>query len=131
MTPVILITVLFGPTQLILTTDAPPKITDLVEWDGAGNVSKINLPDRLVVMPNHQAYLDWIYMWILACYAGHARGIIILLKASLKQVPIVGWGMVRCSPLYIPHFSSIYHTRTLLTVAILQIHLPEQIVGGR
>jgi lysocardiolipin and lysophospholipid acyltransferase len=42
--------------------------------------------------------LDWadfrMYLWILACYAGHARGIIILLKASLKNLPVVGWGMV-------------------------------------
>jgi len=58
-------------------------------------MTKINLPDRLVIMANHQAYTDWMYLWIIACYAGHSRGIIILLKDTLKHIPIVGWGMVR------------------------------------
>nr|XP_018263820.1 acyltransferase [Kwoniella dejecticola CBS 10117]OBR85978.1 acyltransferase [Kwoniella dejecticola CBS 10117] len=89
----IVITVLFGPTSLVLTTDTPPSITNLVERDADGQMTKINLPDRLVVMANHQAYLDWMYLWILSCYAGHSRGIIILLKASLKKIPVIGWGM--------------------------------------
>ncbi|KAK6902968.1 hypothetical protein I203_108229 [Kwoniella mangroviensis CBS 8507] len=45
-------------------------------------------------MANHQAYLDWMYLWILSCYAGHSRGITILLKASLKNIPVIGWGML-------------------------------------
>lgn len=57
-------------------------------------MTKINLPDRLVVMANHQAYTDWMYLWILACYSGHSRGVIILLKEGLKKIPVVGWGMV-------------------------------------
>lgn len=95
LTVVILITVLFGPTSLVLTTDTPPSLTDLVERDDKGHLKRINLPDRLVVIANHQAYLDWMYLWILACYSGNASGLIILLKASLKNVPLVGWGMVR------------------------------------
>ncbi|ORY23045.1 acyltransferase-domain-containing protein [Naematelia encephala] len=89
----IMITVLFGPTSLVITTDAPPDLAGLVERDDSGQMTRINLPDRLVVMANHQAYTDWMYLWILACYAGHARGITILLKAALKKVPVVGWGM--------------------------------------
>ncbi|OCF35476.1 acyltransferase [Kwoniella heveanensis BCC8398] len=89
----IAITVLFGPTSLVLTTDAPPSITGLVERDEKGNMTKLHLPDRLVLMANHQAYLDWMYMWILACYSGNSHGLVILLKASLKKIPIVGWGM--------------------------------------
>jgi hypothetical protein len=60
-------------------------------------MTKINLPDRLVVMANHQAYTDWMYLWILACYSGHSRGVIILLKEGLKKIPVVGWGMVSLS----------------------------------
>lgn len=86
----ILITVLFAPTTLVLTSDTD---LDLVERDAQGQMIKINLPDQLVIMANHQAYTDWMYIWILACYAGYARGLIILLKAALKHVPIVGWGM--------------------------------------
>ncbi|CAD6569599.1 MAG: hypothetical protein TREMPRED_005325 [Tremellales sp. Tagirdzhanova-0007] len=82
----IAITVLFAPTSIILTTNTPPSITNLVERDPkTGSMTKLNLPDRLVIMGNHQAYIDWMYIWILACYAGHAKGVIILLKASLKR----------------------------------------------
>ncbi|WOO79711.1 putative acyltransferase CST26 [Vanrija pseudolonga] len=89
----IVITVLFAPTSLVITTDESIDDTKLVERDSKGHVTRINLPDRLVLMANHQAHVDWIYLWILACYAGHAEGITILLKWSLRQVPIVGWGM--------------------------------------
>ncbi|WVQ98757.1 hypothetical protein IAU59_005888 [Kwoniella sp. CBS 9459] len=89
----IAITVLFGPTSLVLTTDAPPSITGLVERDEGGNMVRLHLPDRLVLMANHQAYLDWMYMWILACYSGNSRGLVILLKDSLKKIPVIGWGM--------------------------------------
>lgn len=78
---------LCAPTSFTITTNAPPDLSGLL-WDG-----KINLPAHLVLMPNHQAYTDWMYLWILACYAGHARGLTILLKASLKHLPVVGWGM--------------------------------------
>lgn len=99
---VIAITVLFGPTQFAITTDTPPSHgQSLVERDVNGQVVKINLPDRLVIMANHQAYLDWIYIWILACYAGHSPGLIILLKASLKNIPVVGWGMVSLKYLFV------------------------------
>lgn len=90
----IVITVLFAPTSLVITTDESIDDTKLVERDSKGQVTRINLPDRLVLMANHQAHVDWIYLWILACYSGHAEGITILLKWSLRQVPIVGWGMV-------------------------------------
>ncbi|WWC90004.1 uncharacterized protein L201_004934 [Kwoniella dendrophila CBS 6074] len=66
-------------------------------------------------MANHQAYLDWMYMWILACYAGHSRGIIILLKASLKNIPVVGWGMVSFRE------SSWAADRANLTLALTQL----------
>lgn len=48
------IIVLFGPTSIVLTTDAPPSITNLVERDDKGQMTKLNLPDRLVIMANHQ-----------------------------------------------------------------------------
>ena len=85
---------LFAPTSFVITTDTPPEVSGLVERDEQGRMTKINLPDRLVIVANHQAYLDWMYVWILACYSGNASGLVILLKASLKKVPVVGWGMV-------------------------------------
>jgi lysocardiolipin and lysophospholipid acyltransferase len=82
-------------------------MNNLVERDSEGRMTKINLPDRLVVMANHQAYTDWMYLWILACYSGHSTGVIILLKEGLKKIPVVGWGMVS---LYIHISTRSYHT---------------------
>lgn len=88
--PVILLTVILAPTSLVFTTDIP----HLIERDAQGQMIKLNLPDQLIIMANHQAYTDWMYTWIIACYAGRAEGLIILLKAALKHIPVVGWGMV-------------------------------------
>lgn len=98
---VILITVLFAPTSITLTVSNPSDdgegldLKDICTRDADGNIERVNLPDRLVIMANHQAYTDWMYLWILSAYAGHQRGIVILLKKQLKNIPIVGWGMVR------------------------------------
>lgn len=122
---VILITVLFAPTSLVITTNTPPSITNLVERNPAtGEMIKINLPDRLVIMSNHQAYTDWMYLWIIAAYAGTDKGIIILLKASLRGIPVVGWAMVSHS-----HKAKI---GVLMGwgAALVQVYLYEEKLGG-
>jgi lysocardiolipin and lysophospholipid acyltransferase len=86
--------VLFAPSSITVTTDQPPSLANLVERDEQGQMTRINLPDRLVVMSNHQAYLDWMFIWILAAYSGHAKGLVILLKHSLRSIPAIGWAMV-------------------------------------
>lgn len=124
----ILITVLFAPTSLHLTTDSPSLASNLVERDAHGRMTRINLPDRLVIMANHQCYTDWMYMWILACYAGHAEGLTILLKWSLRHVPFVGWGMV--SYLHGAECPSGARVRADST-ALLPLHIPEALMGSR
>ncbi|MCJ1308070.1 hypothetical protein MMC25_001721 [Agyrium rufum] len=52
-----------------------------------------NFPDRIIMMANHQIYTDWLYMWWTA-YAGGMHGrIYIILKESLRHIPVIGWGM--------------------------------------
>lgn len=63
--------VLFAPSTLVFTME--DGIDGLVERDGKGRVKKLNLPDRLVAIANHQAYTDWMYLWIMACYAGESQ----------------------------------------------------------
>jgi 1-acyl-sn-glycerol-3-phosphate acyltransferase len=49
-------------------------------------------PKRIVMMANHQLYTDWLYLWWVA-YTNNMHGYIyIILKESLKNVPIIGWG---------------------------------------
>ncbi|KAF2274776.1 acyltransferase-domain-containing protein [Westerdykella ornata] len=51
-----------------------------------------NFANRMVLMANHQLYTDWLYLWWIA-YCNNMHGFIyIILKESLKNIPIIGWG---------------------------------------
>ena len=51
-------------------------------------------PQRLVLIANHQVYTDWVYLWWLA-YTNVMHGrVFIILKESLKYIPIAGQGMM-------------------------------------
>ncbi|KAI5453777.1 hypothetical protein NCC49_005590 [Naganishia albida] len=105
----ILVTVLFAPTSITLTSDASLPLKNILVRPSPGNkhgLTYLKLPTDLVIMSNHQAYLDWIFIWILGHlsvtpdagtagdeYHHGSRSLIILLKRSLKWVPLVGWGM--------------------------------------
>ena len=52
-----------------------------------------NFPDRLVLMANHQIYTDWLYLWWIGYTAGMHGRIFVVLKESLKKIPVLGWGM--------------------------------------
>ncbi|KAF7596264.1 hypothetical protein BBP40_002408 [Aspergillus hancockii] len=55
---------------------------------------KTQFPERLVMLSNHQVYTDWIYLWWIA-YTNTMHGrIFIILKESLKYIPIAGQGMM-------------------------------------
>ncbi|KAF4121914.1 1-acyl-sn-glycerol-3-phosphate acyltransferase [Geosmithia morbida] len=59
-----------------------------------GNV-RFHFPKRVILIANHQIYTDWLYLWWVA-YAnnpGMHGHIYIILKESLKHIPIGGWGM--------------------------------------
>jgi hypothetical protein len=50
-----------------------------------------NFADRMVLMANHQLYTDWLYLWWIA-YTNQMHGFIyIILKESLRNIPIIGW----------------------------------------
>ena len=53
-----------------------------------------SFPERLVMIANHQVYTDWIYLWWFA-YTNVMHGrVYIILKESLKYIPIMGQGMM-------------------------------------
>lgn len=49
---------------------------------------------RKVIMSNHQIYNDWLYIWTMLYLGNLHSSIIIILKASLKWVPV--GGLYRC-----------------------------------
>lgn len=55
---------------------------------------RTTFPERLVMIANHQVYTDWIYLWWFA-YTNSMHGrLFIILKESLKYIPVVGQGMM-------------------------------------
>ncbi|KAG9757930.1 acyltransferase-domain-containing protein, partial [Aureobasidium melanogenum] len=79
----------WAPTAVRVTGDESMK-GQLYQMDDGS--LRCNFPHRLVMMANHQLYTDWLYLWWIA-YTNKMHGrIYIILKESLKNVPIFGWG---------------------------------------
>lgn len=112
----------FSPTSITITTPSSSStslpLSSLVVRDPrTGEPVGLNLPKNLIIMSNHQSYLDWMVIWFMGYISvvpaqaadgveaaageeaswkepGHgARSIIIILKKQLKKLPIAGWGM--------------------------------------
>ncbi|TIA74824.1 hypothetical protein E3P81_02854 [Wallemia ichthyophaga] len=70
----------------------------LLNLQGNGSVVRVYNPvtvqPQSVIFSNHQLYTDWIYIWtLLYKLESNADHLIIILKHSLKHIPILGWGM--------------------------------------
>ncbi|KAH0544408.1 hypothetical protein FGG08_001434 [Glutinoglossum americanum] len=53
-----------------------------------------DFPERIIFIANHQLYSDWLYLWWIA-YTNSMHGhMYIILKESLKYIPIIGPGMM-------------------------------------
>jgi 1-acyl-sn-glycerol-3-phosphate acyltransferase len=80
----------FAPTKVVVSGDESVRGQLLKSTDG--NLI-LDFPERLVLMANHQIYTDWLYLWWIAyCNGMHGR-LYIILKESLRKIPILGWGM--------------------------------------
>ena len=81
----------FSPTVVRVSGDA--SIRGELQQSKDGRLV-CGFADRAVVIANHQLYTDWLYLWWIA-YTNHVHGnIYIILKESLKWVPVVGPGMM-------------------------------------
>lgn len=83
----------FAPTSLVVTCEGGNGIEEVVVRDETGRVTELKLPPQVVMMPNHQIYADWWYLWCLSYSMRAHADVLIILKDSLKWIPIVGWGM--------------------------------------
>ncbi|KAG9102727.1 hypothetical protein FRC06_001300 [Ceratobasidium sp. 370] len=83
----------FAPSSLVVTCEGGNGIEDVVVRDETGRVTELRLPPQVVMVPNHQIYADWWYLWCLAYSMRAHADVLIILKDSLKWIPIVGWGM--------------------------------------
>ncbi|KAK6542256.1 hypothetical protein TWF694_006218 [Orbilia ellipsospora] len=78
------------PTVIRVSGDKSVKGQIRITQDG---LLECDFPERMVFIANHQLYSDWLYIWWIAYSARMHGAIYIILKESLKWVPIVGWGM--------------------------------------
>ncbi len=80
----------FAPTKVIVSGDE--SVRGQLQKSADGNL-KLDFPSRLILIANHQIYTDWLYLWWIAyCNDMHGR-LYIVLKESLKKIPVLGWGM--------------------------------------
>lgn len=90
----IILTAIFklaAPSAVRITTDTNtiPKGTF---WLDNGRISS-KLYQNIVVICNHQIYTDWVYLWWLAYVANMGGRVFIMLKKSLRSIPLLGYGM--------------------------------------
>ncbi|KAI0814701.1 acyltransferase-domain-containing protein [Xylaria sp. FL0064] len=81
----------WAPTLIRISGDA--SVADQLSLTPDGRV-QLSFPERMVLIANHQIYTDWLYLWWVGYTSnpqmhGH---IFIILKESLKWIPIVGPG---------------------------------------
>ncbi|KAF6824947.1 lysocardiolipin acyltransferase [Colletotrichum plurivorum] len=84
---------LWGPARIRISGDV--SVAGQIRKTPAGTV-QFDFPERLILIANHQIYTDWLYLWWVA-YAnepGMHGHFYIILKESLKYIPLVGWGMM-------------------------------------
>ncbi|KAI9779146.1 MAG: hypothetical protein M1839_007681 [Geoglossum umbratile] len=90
----IMITVMtqwWSPTVVRVSGDK--TVRGQLRQTGDGRL-ECDFPERIVLIANHQLYSDWLYLWWIA-YTNSMHGhIFIILKESLKYIPIIGPGMI-------------------------------------
>ena len=81
----------FAPTKVRVSWDK--ELQGQFHKTSAGRL-ETSFPERMIYVANHQVYTDWLYLWWTA-YTSRMHGhIFIILKESLKYVPILGPGMM-------------------------------------
>ena len=83
----------WSPTLVRVSGDK--SMAGLLRQDKDG-LLEVEFGERMVLMANHQIYTDWLYLWWVAyTNSPPAHGhIYIILKESLKWVPLIGPAMM-------------------------------------
>lgn len=88
----------WAPTKIRVSGDSSVRGQLLQTVDGD---LLCNFPQRLVMIANHQIYTDWMYLWWIAYTNGMHGRLYIVLKESLKRIPVIGWGMQFCQFIFL------------------------------
>ena len=80
----------WAPTLVRVSGDSTMRGQLLQSVDGS---LLCDFPQRMILIANHQIYTDWLYLWWIGYAAGMHGRIFVVLKESLKRIPVIGWGM--------------------------------------
>ncbi|KAI9723882.1 MAG: hypothetical protein M1828_004001 [Chrysothrix sp. TS-e1954] len=80
----------FSPVKIRISSDAGLADQFSLTKDGRLVTS---FPERLVMIANHQLYTEWLYLWWIGYTSGQHGHIFIVIKESVKYIPILGHGM--------------------------------------
>ncbi|ODV96673.1 hypothetical protein PACTADRAFT_48496 [Pachysolen tannophilus NRRL Y-2460] len=84
------VTAVCSPATLLITHDESiPKNS----FQYRKNLLKSYLCDNSIIISNHQIYIDWLFLWFLAYMNDVANNVYIIMKKSLKNIPVLGYGM--------------------------------------
>ncbi|KAG9699255.1 acyltransferase-domain-containing protein, partial [Aureobasidium melanogenum] len=84
-------TYIFAPTVIRISGDA--SVSGQLRQLPDGRL-ECDFPERLVLIANHQIYTDWTYLWWVSYTAACHGHIYIILKESLKYIPVIGPAMM-------------------------------------
>ncbi|OMP82273.1 putative acyltransferase [Diplodia seriata] len=79
----------WSPTKVHVSGDSSIPSQLSLKPDGS---LQCQFPERMVLMSNHQLYTDWLYLWWIAYTSKMAGHVYIILKESIKNIPLIGWG---------------------------------------
>lgn len=120
----------FAPTKVIVSGDA--SVRGQLHKSADGNLV-LDFPQRIILIANHQIYTDWLYLWWVAyCNGMHGR-LYIILKESLRKIPILGWGMQMSQFIFLkrnwekdkPHMASALQKLNRMTEPMWLMLFPE------
>ncbi|KAF2868493.1 acyltransferase-domain-containing protein [Massariosphaeria phaeospora] len=81
----------WAPVKMRISGDASMRGQFRKTEDGR---LECDFPERMVLISNHQIYTDWVYLWWIA-YTSRMHGhLYIILKESIRYIPILGTGMM-------------------------------------
>lgn len=90
---ILIITITQWGAPTVVRVSGDESVKGQIQLTSSG-LLKTNFPGRLVFVANHQVYTDWLYLWWVS-YTSRMHGhIYIILKESLKKIPVIGQGMM-------------------------------------
>ena len=81
----------FSPT--IVRVSGDDSVRAQIRRTKAGSL-ELDFPERMIIISNHQIYTDWLYLWFSAYTARMHGHVYIILKESLKYVPVISPGIL-------------------------------------